>query len=266
MPDAYSQITELDEAVVGQLATAMELRANDPIQRAFVDAYLANVELRDARILEIGCGTGAIARLLASRRGASLVLGVDPSPVLLERARDLAAKVRNVSFELGDGRELPVEDGSFDLVVLHTVLSHVPEPEAVLSEAYRSLRSDGSMAVFDGDYSTITFAIGDDDPLEVCAAEFRRSYINDPWVMRRVVAMVLAVGFRDPVLQSHGYAQVQPADYMLSVLTRGADALAGRGVVSVDLAESLKREGHRRVTAGSFFGHIAYVSVVAKKP
>src|SRR5436305_14717473 len=102
MPDAYSQITELDDAVVGQLATAMELRATDPTQRAFVDAYLANIDLRDARILEVGCGTGAIARLLASRPGVS-VLGIDPSPILLARARELASDVPNVSFELGDG-------------------------------------------------------------------------------------------------------------------------------------------------------------------
>jgi ubiquinone/menaquinone biosynthesis C-methylase UbiE len=266
MPDAYARITELDDATVAQLADAMELRATDPVQLGFVDAYLADVRLLDARVLEVGCGTGAIARHLVSQPGVATVLGIDPSPLLLDRARALSGELANLSFKVGDGRDLPVEDGCFDVVVLHTVLSHIPGPETVLREAYRTLAGGGTLAVFDGDYSTITFANGEDDPLEACAAEFRRSYINDAWVMRRAVAMMLATGFQEPRLRSYGYAQVHDANYMLSVLGRGADAIVGRGLIAAELAEALKREGHRRVTERSFFGHIAYLSVVATKP
>jgi arsenite methyltransferase len=170
-----------------------------------------------------------------------------------------------VSFEVGDGRDLRVEPASFDVVVLHTVLCHVPEPETVLAEAARALRVGVAVAVFDGDYAMITFAVADGDPLEVCADEFRRAYVHDPWIMRRMPAMVRAAGFADPRLQSHGYVQTEDVDYMFTVVHRGADALAARGVTSAEHVESLKREARRRVAEGSFFGHNGYISVVATK-
>ena len=49
-----------------------------------------DLDLADgARLLEIGCGTGAIARVLAASPGVGEVLGVDPSPIMLTRARAL---------------------------------------------------------------------------------------------------------------------------------------------------------------------------------
>ena len=124
MPDVYNKVTELDAAVAGQLADAMELRAKDPAQQAMLAAYLAGLDLPDnAAVVEIGCGTGAISRALAARPGVGEVTGVDPSPVFLDRARELSAGTANLSFRQGDGRDLPLPGASFDLAVMHTVLA-----------------------------------------------------------------------------------------------------------------------------------------------
>jgi ubiquinone/menaquinone biosynthesis C-methylase UbiE len=48
---------------------------------------------------------------------------------------------------VGDGRELPFEDGSFDAVVCHTSLCHIPEPERVLAEALRVAAESGARAL-----------------------------------------------------------------------------------------------------------------------
>jgi hypothetical protein len=52
---------------------------------------------------------------------------------------------------------------------------------------------------------------------------------------------------------------------MLSVIDRGADQLCSRGQIDDDTATALKREARKRVGAGTFFGHIAYASLVARK-
>jgi ubiquinone/menaquinone biosynthesis C-methylase UbiE len=97
-------------------------------------------------VLEVGCGTGAVTRLLARRPGVAEAVGVDPSPVFIAKAGELAAGLDNLSFEEGDGRALRFGDGDFDVVVCHTVLCHVPEPERVLTEALRVLRPGGTLA------------------------------------------------------------------------------------------------------------------------
>ena len=145
MPDVYAAIAEVDVATQERLAAILELRAADPQQRAILDAYLAEVEFPpSARVLEVGCGTGAVTRLLAGRPGVAEAVGVDPSPVFVAKAGELAAGLGNASFEEGDGRALRFGDGGFDVVVCHTVLCHVPEPERVLTEALRVLRPGGT--------------------------------------------------------------------------------------------------------------------------
>jgi ubiquinone/menaquinone biosynthesis C-methylase UbiE len=267
MPDVYSRPDELDPETVAGLAEAIELRAKDPVQRGFVDAYMSRLELPlHARILEIGCGTGAIARMLALRSGVAEVVGVDPVRGLLDRARELAADFPNISFHLGDGGQLPVDDACFDAVVIHTVLSHTLDPKAVLAEARRALVPGGALVVFDGDYASLTLGVREDDPIEACAAAFRSSHINDPWIMRRAARLIEEAGFAALQVQSHGYAQIFEPSYMLTVVGRGADALAGEGVIGRDLAEALKSEARRRVVDGSFFGQVSYVSITASRP
>ena len=121
-------------------------------------------------------------------------------------------------------------------------------------------------AVFDGDYATITLATGEHDPLQVCVAAMVSAFVNDPWVVRRLPAMVERAGFVDARLASHGFAQVADADYMVSIADRGAGRLAANGRIGRALADALKAEARRRLMDGSFFGHIAYASLITRKP
>jgi ubiquinone/menaquinone biosynthesis C-methylase UbiE len=266
MADVYANIGDLGADQVAPLARAMELRAHDPVQRGFVEEYLAELPLpAGARVLEIGCGTGAISRILAGDGRVAEVVGIDPSRPLLDRARELAAGDARIRFEEGDGRALPVPGDAFDAVVLHTVLSHVPGPERVLAEAHRVLRPGGWVAVFDGDYRTISVATGDPDPLDACARAFMEAYINDRWLVPRLPALLASAGFADVRVRGHGYVQAAEPDYLLSVVERGALALTRTGRIGEPLARALVEEAGRRVAVGAFFGQIAYVSALARR-
>jgi SAM-dependent methyltransferase len=232
-----------------------------------LESYLARIAWpRAARVVEVGCGTGAITRALAVRQGVDRVVGVEPSPGLVQRAERLAADLANVSFLEADGRDIPLPHGSFDVAVVHTVLSHVPGPDRVLREVYRLLRPGGWAAIFDGDYATLTVARSADDPLQACADAFAEHFIHDPWVMRRLPKVAADLGFVDAVIDSHGYLQLGDAPYLLSIVTRGAAALVADGVVGTELADALVAEAERRTRNGSFFGFIAYTSLVATRP
>lgn len=98
-----------------------------------------------------------------------------------------------------------------------------------------------------------------------CAVAFQGTYINDPYVMRRAAALARTAGFVDVQVRSHGYVQVDDPVYMRSIADRGADALVAAGTLDTDGAAARKAEVRRRVDEGGFFGHIAYMSLIARK-
>jgi ubiquinone/menaquinone biosynthesis C-methylase UbiE len=268
MPDIYIHIRNAVPAILSGLMTALELRAADPQQRAMLDAYLADAAIpQGARVLEIGCGTGAVTRVLAAWPGVMGAVGVDPSPVFMAKARELGAGFATLTFKQADGRSLPFAGNAFDIVVFHTTLCHVPKPDAMLREAVRVLRPGGCLAVFDGDYATGTLATGAGDPLDACAEAFRTHFIHDPWLARRLPRLVQSAGVQLQRVRSYDYVEGPEPGFMLpSWVDLGADALATSGQIGADVAAALKAEARRRVSSGAYFGHIAYLSCVARKP
>jgi ubiquinone/menaquinone biosynthesis C-methylase UbiE len=266
MPDVYANIAEADPAMQERLAGVLELRAADRQQREMLESYTADLALNPgARVLEVGCGTGAVSRFLATLENVGEVVGVDPGALFIDRARELTQDYR-ISFVVGDGTALEFEDGVFDAVVCHTTLCHVPDCSGVLAEAHRVLRSGGELAVFDGDYATTTVAIRSNDPLQACVDHAIATLVHDPWLVRRLVGLIRGAGFQDCRLRSFAYTQTNDADYMLTLVDRGADVLLSEGKLSTARAEQLKEEARARVAAGTFFGHIAYASVIARRP
>jgi ubiquinone/menaquinone biosynthesis C-methylase UbiE len=267
MTDVYATIATVDPAVQERLAVILEMRAANPQQRAMLESYLSELEFPPgARVLEIGCGTGAVTRVLASRRDVAEAIGVDPSPIFVAKARELSAGLTSLSFEEGDGRALRFRDVAFDVVVFHTTLCHVPEPERALAEAYRVLRPGGWLAIFDGDYTTTTVALGDFDPLQNCVETVLATLVNDCWIVRRLPSLVRSAGFDGGRLRSYGYAETAEPAYMLTIVDRGADTLASWGRIGAELCASLKAEARRRAEAGMFFGFIGFASLIARKP
>ncbi len=267
MPDVYANITEAEKEVQERLADVLELRAADPQQRAMRDSYLAEVEFPEgARVVEVGCGPGPVTRALAAWPGVGEVVGVDPSAVFLEKARKHASGIENLSFQEADGRSLPFEDATFDVTIMHTLLCHVPRPEAALAEVFRVVRPGGCVAAFDGDYATTTVANGDFDPLQACAEAAIDGLVYDRWLVRRLPSLVRTAGFEVTSFRSHGFTETSEPSYILTIVDRGAEILAAAGRISAETADALKAEARRRIEAGEFFGHIAYASLIARKP
>ena len=266
MPDLYAQIKEVEPEVLEVMIGALELRASDEQQVAMRERYFSWIGIQpDAQVLEGGCGPGPVTRHLSKIAKAGEVVGIDPSPRFIERARERATGIANLKFEEGDARSLRFDDESFDVVVFHTCLCHVPEAEKAIAEAFRVLRPGGKLAIFDGDYATTTFAIGDHDPLEPCADAVISALVHDRWLMRRLPRLVKEAGFDPERIDSHGYLQTEKPDYLLTLVERGVDALAGSERIGAELGAALKAEAQRRVAAGEFFGFIGFASLIASR-
>ena len=107
-------------------------------------ADLAGVEAgRPKRVLDVGCGTGALTAELVARIGAESVAAVDPSGpfVAAMQARFPGVDVREAAAE-----RLPFADGSFDASVAQLVVHFMPDPVGGIGEMRRVTRAGGVVA------------------------------------------------------------------------------------------------------------------------
>jgi SAM-dependent methyltransferase len=184
---------------------------------------------------------------------------------LVTTARERSGTTANLTFVEGDGREIPFSAGEFEVVVFDTTLGHVPRSDLAFAEARRVLRAGGIVVVFDGDYATMTVAIGDIDPLPASNEATTAAVVYDPWFMRTVPSLLRAGNCDVLSSRGHGYMRTSESDYLISLVVRGADRLLWWNRIGSALSDALKAEARQRVEAGAFLGFIGYASLVARK-
>ena len=114
------------------------------------EGLLAQLEIgAGTRVLDIGCGLGGTARLIADRYGAP-VTGIDLTPAYVEVARQLTALVGlEAEFHEGSALALPVADASADLATMFHVGMNIADKRGLMTEAARTLAPGGTFALFD---------------------------------------------------------------------------------------------------------------------
>jgi ubiquinone/menaquinone biosynthesis C-methylase UbiE len=104
-------------------------------------------------VLDVGCGDGNYTGPAVERKGWAV--GLDRSPAMLQAAARRLSGTPGLRWVEGDATSLPFRDGSFDVVFIVTVLCFAADPQAVVNEAFRVLRSGGRIILGElGRYSS----------------------------------------------------------------------------------------------------------------
>lgn len=117
-----------------------------------IAALLKKSDFQQGRILDMGCGFGAVAVEIAKMFPAAEIVGIDLSDPLLELGQSLArdAGVENrIAFQKGDVTQVDFAPKTFDLVVNTFMLHIVEEPSAMLNEIERVAKDDGKVFIAD---------------------------------------------------------------------------------------------------------------------
>ncbi len=267
MRDPYADLGNATQDIQTAIADAMDARSIDPAQIAMRRAYLSEISLpQGAFAVEMGSGTGHVTRDLIDIAGASTALGLEPAQIMVDRARTHHADQPALRFEVGDAKASGLETASVDLVLMHTLLCHVPGPDEAVAEAFRILKPGGCLVIFDGDYDTTTVAIGDFDPLEPVVKYMIDANVHNLWLPRQLRPLTAAAGFIPGAVQSHGYLASGDATYFMTVIDRALTKMQTEGLLTAAGAQGLRAEAQARIAENRFFGFMSYLSMTATKP
>jgi ubiquinone/menaquinone biosynthesis C-methylase UbiE len=179
------------------------------------------------RLLEVGCGVGAVLAVLGQEYPGLRLFGLDIEPQQLEFARThLERSGVEATLAKGDAIKLPFPDEAFDHVWMMWFLEHIADPPAVLREARRVLGTGGAITAIEVDYST-------------CSAEPSSPAIEA--LFRAMVAGMAASGWSDAGtrlpgwLAEAGFRDVDPGERAFS--WQGGD-LARQANYAADVMES----------------------------
>jgi ubiquinone/menaquinone biosynthesis C-methylase UbiE len=268
--DAMQFITEQDSTTLERFAKRLEFRGTDPAFVAYREAYLAAMDLPPAAaVLDVGCGTGVVARALAARDGfAGTVTGVDLSPEFIAVAGRLAREegvAERVELLVGDAHDLDFPTASFDAVVAHTLVSHVRDPLAVLGEAARVVRPGGSVAVFDGDYASLTFSSSDHELGARMEEALQSTIMSAPRVLRDLPRLLPRVGLRLETTQARVYAEAGSSRFMLGIAETYGPLAASAGLLAPEQVDAWLADQRRSAEDGTFFAACNYYAYVARR-
>jgi ubiquinone/menaquinone biosynthesis C-methylase UbiE len=269
--DAYRVTDQLEDAVLDAISTRLEVRGRHPVFVRMLDEYLDAMGIDEAKaVIDLGCGTGVAARRIAGRSGFSgHVTGIDRSPYLIAAAarhasdEDLAARI---DFRVGDTQSLDLDDGEFDAVVAHTLVSHVESPAAVLAEAARIAKPGASLGIFDGDYASLTFGNPDPEQGKHDDEAVIAAIVTNPRVMRQMPVLAREAGLKLVASFPYILAEVGEADFWLPAIESFRRIMPTAGAMAEADGNAWAGRLLRASESGLFFGASNYYGYVLRKP
>ncbi|MDA8129362.1 MAG: methyltransferase domain-containing protein [Betaproteobacteria bacterium] len=268
--DPHRFINELDDAALERLIVRLESRARDDAFARLLDKYLARLAMPPgARVLEVGCGTGAVLRALARRDGFDgEAVGVDHCQIFVDTANRFAQAegvADKVAFKLGDAHRLDFPMAAFDVVIAHTVISHLAAPLAALGEMARVVRPGGSVVIFDGDYASLTYAFADHDFGNRMDAALANATFNNPRVMRDLPRLLPEFGLKLDTGWGDAVVEIGRGSYFKSFAETYVPYVKQAGGLPEHSVEIWLDAQRQAMANGTFFAACNYYTYLARR-
>lgn len=272
--DGAYQYHRLDLAGEAQAAARrMEARAREP---ASVDLFHQMVEpllTPRCRVLELGCGTGALARRVLAAEPTARVWGIDKSEGMIAAARERipdSATAERASFQSWDMSEregFPFADETpFDLVLSSVVVPYLApiEVEHLVLDVREWLKPGGTLAFVEQDLQTDALSFPDTELRARVFAKDERAL--PPHVALGLFEILDAAGFDVLPRESFLWTEEHYGEYLRDLLARIADDALERGRIDRRERERWATELESLAGEGRFYYGLVYHRVAGRRP
>jgi SAM-dependent methyltransferase len=267
LPNPWSNPDLLPQDEALGLARIIDKRAELPDQRQAHDALVAALAPKPGeRLLDMGCGTGIIARRLATSMAESgEVIGVDISRTMVEFARQCPTPP-NLRYERADGGALPFADSAFDGASMARTLMHAEHPHELLVELCRVIRPGGRLVVLEADWGTVAVDHSD-RPLTRRIVDWRTDTVDgDNWMGRQVPGRCLAAGWHVSEVRVLVTMGRDDRTTHFGSLRRCGELALQHGVITQAEHDGWVGELDVRLSTGRFFATMNETIVVVVRP
>ncbi len=264
--DPYTNPDQHEDSTIEAMITRMEERGQHPLFLRMITSYAARLPAdRPLRVLDLGCGTGVVIRHLEQCLHPQSVLhGADVSERLLDAARRLSPASR-IQWDRVPSVGLPYADASFDAITMHTLLSHVPEPEAVLRESARVLKPGGRLIVFDADHASTTYGQPDYARMRETDHRLTSAIATHPDVCRQMPRYLKSAGCQLLNHESEILSECGRGDFWLSSVRGFAKLIPALGILPEAEGQAWVNHMLQSHEDGTFFAAGSYFTFHATR-
>jgi len=220
-----------------------------------------------ASVLEIGCGNGVDATILAGMAGPTgQVIGIDVSSTMLAAARARSCAGSTLpSYVLCDASNLAFPDNTFDAVRADRVLQHTIDPAVVIREMARVTRQAGKIVVFEPDWETFVLWPGEREVTRRIL-NFWCDHIPTGWAGRTLYAGFSAAGLSDIEITPVCLVITSlPLARRIFDLETTVSLAVQAGIVSFQEAAAWAEEHAAADAAGHFFSSLTFYLVTGTR-
>jgi ubiquinone/menaquinone biosynthesis C-methylase UbiE len=227
------------------------------------------LQLEDAHsVLEIGCGTGNdIYRMASLLPNKSKITGIDKSAFMIEKAQNnqIYKCKENIEFKIADARVLPFKSSSFDRCRVDRTLQHIENPQQVINEAYRILKSNGIFVAYDNDWSSFSLSLTNNRLSRIVENYWCDAFVNGR-IASHLKAYFSTSGFKNITIYPSTLVldNFEIADKIYDIKKTINNALL-EGLLSIKEAEDILTECKEQSSNNSFICALTSYTIIGTK-
>jgi SAM-dependent methyltransferase len=216
-------------------------------------------------VLDVGCGTGDLLRLLAPLVAPGRAIGIDLSETMIAEANSRSGpSSSNLSFVRGDVFNLQFEDGAFERVMANQVLVHLPSPWSALAEMCRVLAPDGMISITEMDWGTMV--------VESSHRELSRRFtqltcdgLRNGLIARELSGRLGELGFKRVVIHPDVRVAQNLDSFHRWFIVPSLSHFRRMGAISQAESDALLGDLEARAIHGRYFSSLTSYSIIARR-